>query len=190
MEKLKFIQHLEWKENENLAGKLLRLEKEGQLKGLISDVEMYIDKFKLPPPTKLMTNAQYKTALKEAVKQESRNEIRLLMLESQKLRYLAGWQQARAPQMNMTDLKRIQFLTRSRLSSHYSFSGDFGSGVRCSCGELDTLGHVRRGCHMYLDLLPSSYDDYFSVEKAEKLYTEILKRKEEIMSERRNNRGG
>ena len=184
MEKLKFLQHLEWKENESLAGKLWRLEKEYQVSGLKEEVEKYIVKYSLPAPSRMMSMVQYKTVLKEAIKLESRNEVRILMMESSKLRYLVGWDQARAPQMGMTDLKRIQSITRSRLSAHYAFSADFGSGKRCSCGELDTFGHVRRGCHLYHDLLPETYETYNSVEGAEAVYDSILARKEEINAER------
>ena len=117
-------------------------------------------KYKLPRPTKLLSVTQYKVLLKKAVRAESRLKVRQLLLESAKLSYMSRWDQNRAPQMSMTDLSRIRMITRCRLSCHFSFSADFGSGVRCQCRELDTLGHVRRGCRLqtcYLcPLIPST----------------------------------
>ena len=180
LEKMKFVQHLEWKEGENLAAKLWRMEKEEKISGLKEEIEEYIEKYNLPKPTKMMSNVQYRKAIKQAIKEESRNEIRKRLSESTKLRYLVGWDQARAPQMNMTNLKRIRFITRSRLAMHYEFSGDFGSGNKCECGEPDTLSHVRRGCYLFMDILPENYETYNSIEGSEKVYEDILRRKEEI----------
>ena len=42
------------------------------------------------------------------------------------------------------------------------------------------LGHVRRGCKLYADLLPSSFDTYNSVEGWEKVYVNILTRKADL----------
>ena len=64
------------------------------------------------------------------------------------------------------------------MSCHFAFSGDFGSGVRCGCGELDTLAYVRRGCALYADILPDSFDTFNSVEGSEKVYNAILSRRE------------
>ena len=64
---------LEWKDKENLAAKLWRVEKENK---------------KLPPPSRMMSNLQYKKALKKAVKSESRNEMRTQMMQSSKLTLL------------------------------------------------------------------------------------------------------
>ena len=52
-----------------------------------------------------------------------------------------------------------RFITKRRLGSHMAFLGDYGSGVRCICGEPDTLGHVRRGCYLYTDILPDRKDE-------------------------------
>ena len=127
-----------------------------------------------------MLKLQYKKYLKKAIHEESRNEIRVMLTESSKLRYLVGWDQHRGPQMTMTDLERIRFITRCRLGSHNAFSGDFGSGKRCVCGDIDTIGHVRRGCYMYTDILPENYDQFNSVEGSENIYRNIIARKEEI----------
>ena len=189
-EKLKFVQHLEWKVGESLAAKLWRLEKEEKVTGLKAELEMYINKYSLPPPSRLMSKAQYKKALKKAVQEEARGEIRIMLTESSKLRYLVGWEQDRGPQMTMTDLERIRFITRCRLGSHSSFTGDFGSGKHCSCGNLDTIGHVRRGCHLYNDILPESYETYNSVELSEAVYKAILARKEELERDRREQLSG
>ena len=83
------------------------------------------------------------------------------------------------------DLERIRFITKCRLGSHLAFTGDFGSGKRCVCGDIDTIGHVRRGCYMFTDILPENYDQYNSVEGSELVYQAILARKEEIESDRR-----
>ena len=91
--------------------------------------------------------------------------------------------------MTMTDLERIRFITRCRLGSHLAFQGDFGSGARCVCGESDTISHVRRGCYLFTDILPDEYESYNSVEKAEKVYRDIMNRKEEIERDRRGQQG-
>ena len=139
----------------------------------------YIDTYRLPPPTKLLSKVQYKKILKKAVRQEARLEIRKQLLDSSKLAYLASSPQNQAPQMTMLDLERIRLLTRCRMGCHFSFSGDFGSGVRCGCGEIDTLNHVRRGCPAYADLLPGGEDErdwHNSVERAEAVYEAVLDR--------------
>ena len=117
-------------------------------------VELWIEKYSLPPPTGL--------------------------LRSRKLQYLAGVTQQAAPQNKMLDIQRIQFISRCRLSCHFEFSGDFGSGDLCACGEADTLAHIRRGCIWYKDLLPTDNMDYFSVEKSEALYKKIIERHREL----------
>ena len=73
-----------------------------------------------------------------------------------------------------------RFITKRRLGSHMAFLGDYGSGVRCICGEPDTIGHVRRGCYLYTDILPDSYEQYNSVEGSEETYKAILDRKDEL----------
>ena len=176
MEKLKFAQHLEWKSEESLSAKLWRMEKESKVSGLKNEIEDCIEKYSLPPPSRLLSNDQYKKVLKKAIREESRSEIREKLFESSKLRYLAGWDQKLGPQMSMTDLKKIQFLTRCRLSCQFSFSADFGSGARCPCGELDTMGHVRRGCEEYHDILPEDPEEFNKLERAELLYTRIMTR--------------
>ena len=113
----------------------------------------------------------------------------MLLTESSKLRYLVGWNQERGPQMTMTDLDRLRFITRCRLSSHTAFTGDFGSGTRCICGEMDTLGHVRRGCYLYTDILPDNYETYNSVERSEAVYRAVLERKAELVRDRRAEQG-
>ena len=65
---------------------------------------------------------------------------------------------------------------------HYEFSGDFRSGRKCSCGEPDTLSHVRRGCQLFLDILPEDPEVYNSVEGSEKVYSKILQRKAELVA--------
>ena len=42
------------------------------------------------------------TSLKKAIQEEVRNEIRTMLTEGSKLRYLVGWDQKRGPQMAMT----------------------------------------------------------------------------------------
>ena len=177
--KMTFAQHLEWKDQENLAGKLWRMEKEEKVVGIREEIMKYIDTYRLPPPTKLLSKVQYKKILKKAVRQEARLEIRKQLLDSSKLAYLASSPQNQAPQMTMLDLERIRLLTRCRMGCHFSFSGDFGSGVRCGCGEIDTLNHVRRGCPAYADLLPGGEDErdwHNSVERAEAVYEAVLDR--------------
>ena len=92
--------------------------------------------------------------------------------------------------MTMTSLTKIQSLTRSRLSCQFSFYADFGSGVRCQCGELDTLGHVRRGCHAYSDILPADPDKFNRVEESEVLYDLILARHDVLAGWGGANAGG
>ena len=104
------------------------------------------------------------------------------ILKSRKLQYLVRRPQRQGPQMQMTDLRRIQFLTRCRLSCHFDFQGDFGSRQLCPCGNEDTMAHVRRGCALYRDILPKDTEDYFGVEKAEAMYEAILKRRVELKS--------
>ena len=85
--------------------------------------------------------------------------------------------------MTMLDIERIRLLTRCRLGCHFTFSGDFGSGVRCGCGKLDTLNHVRRGCPVYRDLVPNEDSDpncFNSVERAEEVYEAVLARRVSI----------
>ena len=91
--------------------------------------------------------------------------------------------------MTMTDLKRIQFLTRCRLSCQFNFSADFGSGAKCQCGELDTMGHVRRGCIKYHDILPNDPDEFNKLELAESLYERIMARHDEMGEDTRSERG-
>ena len=136
----------------------------------------------------MMSNDQYKKAIKIAIKEESRNQLREKLFESSKLIYLAGWDQAMGPQMMMTDLQRIQSFTRFRLNCQCIFSADFGSGYRWKCGELDTLGHIRRGCPHYSDILPREYEAYSGTEEAEALYGRILGRREQLGEERARER--
>ena len=192
MEKMKFAQHLEWKGEESLAGKVWKIEKEGRIVGLKSEIEQYIEKYQLPQPTKLLSKLQYKKVLKKAIRKESRLQLRKQLLESSKLSYLSEWDQQQAPQMMMTDLERIRMLTRCRISCHFSFSGDFGSGAKCECGQLDTLHHVRRGCPLYKDLLPAGEEKEIlhSVEKSEVFYQTVLERKLKMKQDKAVRQGG
>ena len=74
-------------------------------------------------------------------------------------------------------MKKIVFLTRCRLSSLFEFNGDFGSDKLCHCGERDTLGHVRRGCPLYRDLLPPDIRMLQDVEVLHRFYTQVMERK-------------
>ena len=78
-EKLQFVQHLEWKEGESLTAKLWRLEKEEGVTGLKVELEGYVEKYKLPPMTRLMSKLQYKIALKKVIQEQSRNEVRTML---------------------------------------------------------------------------------------------------------------
>ena len=125
MAKMSFAQHLEWKGEENLGGKLYRLKKEEKLLGIKEEIEQYVEKYQLPPPTKLLTKIQYKRVLKKSIKHEARLEIWKQLLESSKLSHLASRNQGRALQMTMLDLDRIRLITRCRLSCHFAFLGDW-----------------------------------------------------------------
>ena len=192
-EKLKFAQHLEWKDENNLAGRVWAMEQKGMLVGLKDEITKYIDKYQLPPPTRLLNKFQYKKVLKRTITKEARLDLRKKLLDSTKLAYLATWDQDKGPQMTMTDLNRIRTLTRCRISCHFSFSGDFGSGVKCRCGQPDTLHHVRQGCEEYMDLMTDSNVDEMlnSVERSEKFYEAVLARREEMkLSDASRRRGG
>ena len=101
-----------------------------ELGELVSWLSWVSWEFSLPAPTRMMSNDQYKKAIKIAIKEESRNQLREKLFESSKLIYLAGWDQAMGPQMMMTDLQRIQSFTRFRFNCQCIFSSDFGSGYR------------------------------------------------------------
>ena len=189
MEKLKFAQRLEWKQEENLAGRLWKMEKEGKITGLKTEIEEYINKYQLPPPTKLLSKEQYKKVLKRTIKTEARLEMRQKLLESSKLAYLSEWDQKQGPQMTMVDLERIRMITRCRLGCNFAFSGDFGSGIKCRCGEIDTIGHVRRGCPLYADLIPTSTEYIASVEKSELVFAAVLERRQQLKDSDRAARG-
>ena len=180
MEKLKFLQHLEWRNEESLAARLWRCEKEERIEGLKDEIEETVAKFNLPPPTRMLSKKQYNNQLTKRIKEESRKEIRENLMMSRKLQYLAGAAQDRAPQLAMTDIKRIQFLTRCRLACHFEFEGDFGSETPCVCGENDSLAHVRRGCPAYIDILPRDTAAYFGIEETEELYEKIMERKRQL----------
>ena len=98
---------------------------------------------------------------------------------------MVGWEQKKGPQMTMTDPGRVRFITKCRLGSHMSFLGDFGSGTRCICGEIDTISHVRRGCYLYADILPDSYETYNSVKGSKETYKSIKTRMDELERDRR-----
>ena len=112
-----------------------------------------------------------------------------MLTESSKLRYLVGWDQDRGPQMTMTDLAKLRAINRCRLGSHSAFTGDFGSGTRCVCSEIDTIGHVRRGCYLYTDIFLDNYDCYNSVERSERVFEAILERKAKLERDRRVQQG-
>ena len=63
-EKLKFVQHLEWREEDSLAATLWRLEKEERIDGLKGEIKMMIQNYSLPPPTRLLNKDMYKVVLK------------------------------------------------------------------------------------------------------------------------------
>ena len=156
------------------------MEREDKIDGIKDEMEKVIKKYGLPAPTRLLSRKQYSRQVKRRVNEESRKEIREGLIQSRKLQYLIGEDQKKGPQIDMTDLQRIQFLTRCRLSCHFEFEGDFGSRTPCPCGEADTLSHVRRGCPEYRDLLPPDPKSYFGVENTEKIYRKIFERKRSL----------
>ena len=179
-EKLKLVQHLELRDPSTLAATLWGMEKLGKLDGLRGELEKWITLFSLPRPTKLLTRKQYNRALHRVVSAVSREEIRLVMSRSRKLQYLSARFQAAGPQLGMTNVEEIRFLTRCRLSCHFDFEGDFGCTTKCSCGSENTLAHVRRGCIEYSDLLPDDTEEYFGVETGAALYHKIIDRRKEL----------
>ena len=178
--KMKFAQHLERRNSEALAAKLWKMEKENLTDGLLHEIRDWISKYNLPAPSPNVSILEYKRRLKKAVVECSRKEVWDQVILSKKLSYMAYWHQLRAPQMGMLDIKRISFITRCRLASTFEFSADFGSGVKCECGELDTMAHVRRGCRLYEDLLPHDMRDIQKVEVAESFFMSVLERKRRI----------
>ena len=177
MEKLKVCQHLQLRDENSLSAQVWELDKEGKLVGLAEEMEWWIRRYQLPRPDKEMSMCEYKRLAKAAVRKASRTDIWEQLLESRKVSYLANFRQDRAPQMGMTDLKKIEFLTRCRLSSLFEFNGDFGSDKLCPCGEKDTMGHVRRGCPLYRDLLPADTSALQILAVADDFYTQVLERK-------------
>ena len=176
LEKLKSIQHLEWQSNESLAVKMWRLENELNIPGLKSEIEAVCEKYKLPLPSKQIPRKLYNNMIKVAVTEEARLELQERVLNSPKLKHLAGWTTPRANYVTMTNLTRIQFLARCRLSCLFEFQGDFGGGKLCPCGSRDTLQHVRDNCPHYIDLRPSSMEEVEAVERSEDFYRKVIER--------------